>query len=421
MYERATLPNGLRILTERVTHVRSASIVCFFGVGSRYETEAQAGASHFIEHMLFKGSERYPTAQLISETIEGVGGVLDAGTDKETTVYSAKVASRHFDLAFGLLADMVRFPRFDPAELEKERRVIIEELGMARDNPQDWVGVLADEVVWPDLPLGREIAGTRESVGALTGEALAAYWATHYVPGNLVISVVGDITHEEVVAAATRLFGDWRAAPIPAWTPSPIPTDTPRVKLETRKTEQTNVCLLTPGLGYGDPDTYTLTLLNAILGDGMSSRLFLEVRERQGLAYDVSSGPTSFHDTGVFVVYAGVDPKRTPAALRAILAVLARLRDEPVAAEELERAKEYTKGRLALGLENTSSVANWLGGQEIALGRVRLLDEVMERVDSVTIADIQRLARALFDERGLRLAVIGPQKSAAELERQLHF
>jgi len=215
MYQRATLPNGVRILTERVTHVRSASVACFFGVGSRYETAALAGASHFIEHMLFKGSARYPTAQMISETIEGVGGMLDAGTDKEITVYSAKVASRHFDLAFGLLADMIRFPRFEAAEMEKERRVIIEELGMARDNPQDWVGVIADEVVWPDQPLGREVAGTRESVGAITREALAAFWAAHYVPSNLVISVVGDITHEQVVEAATRLFGDWAPAPTP--------------------------------------------------------------------------------------------------------------------------------------------------------------------------------------------------------------
>ncbi len=421
MYQRATLPNGVRILTERVTHVRSASVACFFGVGSRYETVALAGASHFIEHMLFKGSARYPTAQLISEAIEGVGGVLDAATDKEVTVYSAKVASRHFDLAFGLLADMIRFPRFEAAEMEKERRVIIEELGMYRDSPQEWVGVLADEVVWPDLPLGREVAGTRESVSAISREALDAYRIAHYVPGNLVISVVGDITHEQVVEAATRLFGDWAPAPTPRWTPNPIPTDTPRVKLETRKTEQTNLCLLTPGLGHGDPDTYTLTLLNAILGDGMSSRLFLEVRERQGLAYDVSSGPTQYHDTGVFVVYAGVEPKRTAAALQAILKELARLRDEPVTAEELARAKEYTKGRMALGLENTSSVASWLGGQEISLGKVRLLDEVMASVDAVTIADIQRLARALFDEQRLRLAVIGPQKSAAELDRALHF
>jgi len=199
MYQRVTLPNGLRILTSAMTSVRSVSIVFYFGVGARYETAEVSGVSHFIEHMLFKGSAQYPTAQVISETIEGVGGVLDAATDKELTVYSAKVASRHFDLAMNLLADMVRHPRLDPAELEKERHVIIEELGMYRDSPQDWVGVLADEVVWPDLPLGREVAGTRETVSAISLEQMDAYRRQHYTPGNLVISVVGDVTHEQVI------------------------------------------------------------------------------------------------------------------------------------------------------------------------------------------------------------------------------
>ncbi len=422
MYQRATLPNGLRILTERMEHLRSVSIACFFGVGSRYETAELAGVSHFIEHMLFKGSRNYPTAQAISETIEGVGGALDASTDKEMTIYSAKVSSRHFDLAFNLLGDMIRHPLLDPAELEKERRVIIEEIGMYRDSPQEWVGVLADEVVWPNnQPLGREIAGTRATVEGISRDAMRAYLDAHYTPGNLVISVVGDITHDQVLAAATRLFGDWPAREAKGWAPCPIPTGVPRVRLETRKTEQTNLVLLTPGLSHSDPDYYALTLLNAILGSGMSSRLFQEVRERQGLAYDVSSGPTHYHDTGIFGVYAGVEPKRTPAALRAILAELARLRNELPAPSELARAREYVKGALALGLESPGSVAGWLGGQEILLGEIRQLDDVMARIDAVTLDDVQRLARMLFVEERLRLAVIGPQKSADELDALLHL
>ncbi|MGH2515513.1 MAG: M16 family metallopeptidase, partial [Ktedonobacterales bacterium] len=303
MHARATLSNGVRILTSTVPSVRSVTIGFFFGVGSRYETSAQAGVSHFIEHMLFKGSARYPTARAISESVEGVGGILDAGTDKELTVYSAKIASEQFELAFEVLADMVRYPLLDPSELEKERRVIIEELSMYRDSPQEWVGVIGDETVWPnDLPLGREVAGTRETVGGITRDEMEAYRTSHYVPGNLVLGVVGDVEHARVVDAAERLLGDWERRPTPLWTPCPRPLDVPRVRVEHRKTEQTNLCLYAGGISHKDPDNYALGLLNAVLGDGMASRLFLEVREQQGLAYDVNSSPVNYHDTGSFVI-----------------------------------------------------------------------------------------------------------------------
>ncbi|WIG58676.1 MAG: M16 family peptidase [Ktedonobacterales bacterium] len=421
MHQSATLPNGIRILTATMPHVRSVSIAFFFCAGSRYECAEQSGVSHLIEHMLFKGSERFPTAQVISEAIEGVGGLLDAGTDKELTVYSVKIASRHFDLAMGLLADMVRWPRFEEAELDKERRVIIEELGMYRDSPQDWVSVLGDETVWPDLPLGREVAGTRETVEGIARETVAGYWRGHYVPGNLVVSIAGDVEHERVVACVAELLGDWEARDVPRWEPCPPPVDAPRVRLEQRKTEQTNLALYTLGIPHRDRDEYTMPLLNAVLGDGMSSRLFLEVRERQGLAYDVGSSPVSYHDTGVMVVSAGVEPRRARAALKAILAQLRRVRDEAVGEEELRRAKEYTKGRMALRLEDTGSVAHWLGGQEALLGDVRELDETLERIDEVTSDDIQRLARTIFRDEWLRLALIGPHKDAAMFERALHL
>jgi predicted Zn-dependent peptidase len=419
MHERATLSNGVRILTARMPYVRSVSIALFFGVGSRYEEASLGGVSHFIEHLLFKGTQRYPTAQAISEAIEGVGGMLDAATDKELTVYSAKIASRHFDLAMDVLADMVRHPRLDPRELEKERRVIIEEINMYRDSPQDWVGVLADEAMWPDGPLGREVAGTRSTVEAVTREQIEAYRTSHYVPGNLIMSVVGDVEHGRVVEAASRLLGNWAPAEAPRWSACPPPAGVPRVRLERRDTEQTNLCLLTPALAHSHPDYHAQTLLNVILGDGMSSRLFLEVREQQGLAYDISTSPMSYHDTGCFVTYAGVEPGRTGPALRAILAELARLRLEPVPPEELQRAKEYTKGRMALRLEDTYSVASWLGGQEALRGKVMDLDEAMARIDAVTSADIRRVAHDLFQEEWLRLALIGPHNDPAEFDRLL--
>lgn len=420
-YRHTTLPNGIRILTAELSHVRSASIAFYFGVGSRYESAEISGMAHFIEHMVFKGTQRFPTAQIISETIEGVGGVLDAATDKEVTVFSAKVASRHFDLAMDLLADMVRAPRFEPEEMEKERRVIIEEIGMYRDSPPDWVGVLADETFWPDMPLGREVAGTRETVLGLSPEAVRAFHQAHYVPGNLVISIVGDLSHERIVEAVAQRLGDWPARPVPLWVPCPPPPGPARVVVDQRKTEQTNIALLSLGISHTDPDYYPLVLLSAILGDGMSSRLFLEVREKQGLAYDISAGAEHYYDTGAFGVYAGVDPKRAEDALRAIITELARVREEPVLDAELTRAREYTKGRMTLRLENTFSVASWLGGQEILLGKVYELDEVLALLDAVTPADIQRVARQLFRGEWLRLAVIGPHKSAAPFERLLRL
>lgn len=419
MHQRATLANGIRILTSTMSHVRSVSVVFFFGVGSRFETEEMSGVSHFIEHMLFKGSAQFPTAQIISESVEGVGGILDAETGKEMTVYSAKIASHHFDLAMNLLVDMARRPLFDPAEIEKERRVIIEELNMYRDSPQDWVSVLGEEAFWPGLPLGREVAGTRETVASLSRETMRAYMATHYTPTNLVIAVVGDARHDDVVACVERLLGDWTAGAAPRWEPCEPPREAPRVRLETRRTAQTNLCLYTLGISRTDPDYYALALLNAIFGDGMSSRLFLNVRERLGLAYDVSSAPAHYHDTGAFVIYAGVEPRRTLAALKAILLEMARMRDDLVREDELARAKEYTKGRLALGLEDTHSVAWWLGGNESMLGEARELDDVLARIDAVTREDIQRVATRLFADEWLRLTLIGPNRGTARLEQAL--
>ena len=326
MYQRHTLRNGLRILTSHMPYVHSVSVLLFFRVGSRYESAEVAGISHLIEHMLFKGSERYPSAQAISETIEGVGGVLDAATDKELTVFSAKTADRHGELALALLADMVQRPILSSVELEKERHVIIEELGMYHDSPQDWVGVLADETVWPGLPLGREVAGTRETVEMISLEAIKEHLSTYYGPNNLIISVAGNIDHEQVIETIEALFGDWNPTQTRGWEACPLPAGVPRVQIEYRKTEQTNLCLLTPGVSHSSADYYPLILLNAILGDGMSSRLFIEIRERQGLAYDVSTSPVSYYDTGTFDIYAGVEPRRTEAALEAVLGELARVR-----------------------------------------------------------------------------------------------
>ncbi len=420
-YVRSVLDNGIRVLTANVAHVRSVTICFYFGVGSRYEPVELSGASHLIEHMLFKGSRRYPTAREISEAIEGVGGTLDAETGKELTVYSTKTASQHFTLSLGLLADMVRYPLFEPSELDKERRVIVEELNMYRDSPQEWVGVIGEETVWPDLPLGREVAGTRESVESITLGALQTYRTSHYVPGKLVVSVVGNVEHESVLENVRSLLGDWEPRDVPTFLPCLPPRETQRVRLEQRPTEQTNFCLYTLGLRTDHPDYHALILLNTILGGGMSSRLFQSVREEQGLAYDIGSSPISYQDTGAFLISAGVEPKRTSAALAAVLHEMAHMRAESVRDDELERAKEYTRGRIALSLEDTHSVASWLGGQEALLGHVREIDDTLAKITSVTRGDIQRVAQSLFDDAWLRLAIIGPHRRVEPFEQQLHL
>jgi len=421
MYVRTTLPNGLRLVTAPIAHVRSVSIAFFFGVGSRYEPDEIAGVSHFIEHMVFKGSKRYPSAQLISETIEGVGGMLNASTDRETTIYTARIASRYFEQAMDMLADMVRQPLFTRDEIGRERRVISEEIGMYMDDPGSWVSVLANEQFWQNTPLGREIAGSRETVQKMPEFAIREYHARHYLPNNLVISVAGDVTPERVEQVATQLLGDWQPQPAPVWTPCPPAADAPRVRLESRDTEQTNFDLLMLGLSYADPDRYALSLLNTILGDSMSSRLFMEVRERQGLAYDVGSAPIQYHDTGAFAITAGVAPEQTEAALSAILREVSRIRDEPVTAEELARAKEYTRGRFTLGQENTGAVSGWYGAQELELNEIHELDEELDYFDAVTREDIQRVAERIFAEEWMRLALIGPHQDAKTFEQLLRL
>jgi predicted Zn-dependent peptidase len=322
MYEKTTLPNRVRVITAEMPHVRSVSTALFFGVGSRYESPQIAGVSHFIEHMLFKGSARYPTAQAISEAIEGLGGVFNGGTGKELTGYTAKVSSDHFVDALDVLIDMVRHPLLDPQELEKERRVIVEELNMYKDSPQEWVQVLIDETIWPNLPLGRDEAGTKETVESITRDQMRAYLAAHYLPNNLVVSIAGKIGHQQVVAEVEKRLSDWQPGEVPHWEPCLPPRQVPRVRLEHKRTEQANVCLATPGVSHGNPARYALALLNGVLADGMSSRLFQEIRERQGLAYDVGSDIESYYETGALVIYAGVDPERADATIRAILAEL---------------------------------------------------------------------------------------------------
>ncbi len=394
-------------------------ISIFVGAGSRYEPAEQAGISHFVEHLLFKGTKQRATTKEISEAIEGIGGVLNGGTDKELSVYWTKVARPHFSIGLDVLADMIRDSKFDPVEVEKERQVVIEEINMSMDSPQQRVHMLIDEVIWPDQALGREVAGNKEIVSTFTTQGLRDYWGCQYIPGNTVVSVAGDISHDEAVAYISNIFDDWAGDTPAAWIPARDDQDEPRVLTEFRETEQAHLCLALRGVSNSDPDRFAFDLLNIVLGEGMSSRLFLELRERRGLAYDVHSYGSHFFDSGSLTIYAGVEPKNIEAAVGVILDELSRFKAEDVPESELVKVKEMGKGRLLLRMEDTRNVSGWIGSQELLTGEIKTVDEVVSIVDAITRDDIRRVAQRLFYSDGLSLAIVGPVSDDGRLKKLL--
>lgn len=420
MYKKSVLPNGLRVLTAEIPHARSVSVSVFVAAGSRYEEQHLAGVAHFVEHMFFKGTQRRPSAQQISEAIEGVGGIINAEVGKEIAVYWAKVARPHLDVGLDVLTDILRHSLFDPAEIEKERRVILEELSMIMDDPREWVDVILDEVMWGDQPLGRDVGGTKETVSRLTRDDLLAYLSARYTPPGTVVSVAGAIEHDALVEEVARRLADWQGPPASPAAPATYDQDAPRLRVQTKDTEQAHLCVGVRGLSYVDPDRYGLDLLNVILGEGMSSRLFLEIREQRGLSYDVHSYVNHYQDTGMMVAYAGVEPSRLELTLEAILEQFNRLKT-PVPAPEITRAKEFWKGRMILRLEDTRGIASWIGAQELLLNQVLTVDEVIAIVDGLSSEDVERAAHRCFADDRLNLAVVGPVEQAESLAARLHF
>jgi predicted Zn-dependent peptidase len=378
-----------------------------FGGGSRLEDERQAGVSHFIEHLNFKGTKTRASSKEIADAIEGVGGFINASTDKELTAYWARVPSEHMDLALDVLFDIVSNSKLDPADVERERMVILEELRMYQDQPQEYVQNLFEELIWPEHPLGRDIAGTEESVARLTRDDILEYANAHYRLPNLVIAAAGsldDAAAMGVVRPRLTLPAEMNGAE-PGLPPSVL--EGPRLLLRRRKTEQAHICLGVRAPSYLHPDRYAIDLMNTVLGEGMSSRLFLSIRERLGLAYDVHSFTQKHRDTGYMAVYIGVDPKKAVEAVNAAIAECRKLQEVEVTPEELERAKEFTKGRLRLELETTNGVAFWLCYQELLLKEIRTVEDEVAQIDAVTAADIKRVANDIL-QSPMQMAVIGP-------------
>lgn len=421
MFERTKLPAGPRVITAGLQGARSVSIAAYVLAGSRLETAGEAGAAHFMEHITFKGTAAYPSSRAISEAIEGVGGSFNAATDRESTVYWVRVPRREAERAMEVLGELIVRPILDPREIDHERTVIVEEIRSYLDDPAEFCQILFQQAMFGPGPMGREICGDEPGIRALPAAAIRDFWGVMYRPANVVVAVAGDLSHDEAVALARASFGSGNGV-VPGFTPAPaLPAGNRLVSGARRDASQAQVAIGVPALPRDDPETWTLALLNGILGDGMSSRLFLSVREERALAYDIASGVTDYADAGVLQVSAGVDPAHLREAVRAILDEFARLRDEPVAEAELAKAKAYLAGGLELRLDDTRHLASWIGGQEALHDRVMTIDEAMAAVDAVDGPAIRSLAERLFRDELLRMAVVAPARHLRGLERHLRL
>jgi predicted Zn-dependent peptidase len=408
VYRKTTFDNGLRVLTVAMPHARSVAMGIFTSVGSRYETEPERGISHFIEHMLFKGTARRPQAQQIAEAIEGLGGVMNASTGNEVTTYWAKVAHHHLPVALDVLVDIFRNSLFDPEEVERERQVIIQEISRMMDMPDSWVHVLIQELIWPQHPVGWEIAGTKESVAGITRQNILDYVQSTYTPSNTVFSLAGNLDHETVLQQLRGELETWQDRSARTYLQAVDAPAGPYLEVESRETEQAHLCVGLRGLSLNHPDRFKLRILNTILGEGMSSRLFLEIREKRGLAYSVGSYTSYLRDTGALTLFAGVPPQKAEDVVSAMMEQLNLLCNETIPQSELTKAKEFTKGRILLRMEDSFANAQWFGQQEVLDQEVLDVDQVIEEIDAVQASDVQRLARQLFSTERLNLAAIGP-------------
>lgn len=407
MIVKETLGNGLTLVTEAMPHVRSVAIGVWLKRGSRHETEIQSGISHFIEHMVFKGTKTR-SAERIAAEVDSIGGHMDAFTAKEYASFHLKVLDRHLPLAVDILSDIVLNPLFDAVEMAKEKKVIFEEINMVEDTPDDLVMENFTQAFWPDHPLGRPILGTKRSVGTFTRADLAKFFHKVYHPGNIVIAAAGHLDHRRTLEVIRDRFG--ALARGTATRNGPPPKPAARVVSRSKKElEQVHLCLGRPAYAQGHPRRYAAYILNTILGGSMSSRLFQNVREKRGLVYSISSGVTAYSDAGCLSIYAGTSIDSMDEVIRLTVDELRRFRMEPVPEDELQRAKDHLKGSLMLSLEHTGSRMNHLARQEIYFGRLFSLDEVMAGIDAVDAAEVLRVANEVFDGP-LSMSLIGNLK-----------
>lgn len=421
MKQEVVLDGGLRVVIEPLPHTHSVSICAIVAVGSGHETAPQSGMAHFIEHMMFKGTSRRPSSKLLVDTIEGVGGMLDAYTTIESTVYSVKVADIHQARAIDVLADMIVNPLFRDADVEKERRVIIEEISQTLDTPTEHVHLLFDQQLWGEQPLGRDIAGSETTVGQFSRDALHTFWRTTYVRRNLIISVAGNVDVTTTIAMIEHAFAPMphgeahQAVAMMPCCPGPL------VRVHHADSEQVHFCLGMPGLAINDPDRRAMLVFDAIVGGNSTSRLFQEIREERALAYMIGSYSREYAQVGKWVVTASIDPQSTDEAIAAVMQVLRAVRNEGITPAELAQIKEQVKGGILLSLEDSMSVAARNGSHLLRYGRIVPVDDVVREVELLTLDDVMRVATRVLSTPGLHLTMIGPVVNPEVVRNELWF
>jgi predicted Zn-dependent peptidase len=413
MYKKVTLNNGLRIATKHIPHLNSVALGVWIAVGSRFENKRISGISHFLEHMVFKGT-RSRSGDVIKRSIEGLGGTLNGFTGEECTCYWVKVLGKHQTAALEVLADMVLDPKLDASDIEKERIVILEEIKMYKDLPNHYVHELLEEILWPGQPLSMPITGDPKSVSSMGRNDLATFRKRCYRPHNVIVTAVGNVDEAEIIASVSDIFGAASRGKSLRYKSVDLANIAHQVKFHFKETEQTHLVMGMYGLPKFDPQRYSAGLVNIILGANMSSRLFTEVREKRGLAYEIVSHVKEYHDTGLFTISAGVDNKRVQTAVEVILREVGKLKESRVKRAELIRAKEFFRGQFMMMLEETLHHMVWLGDK--VLGRDELPDpeEILRKVEAVTADDIRNLARRLFKKNRLKIAFIGPLDDAKQ-------
>ena len=409
MYRKTTLANGLRIVSESIPYMSSVSLGIFAGTGSRHETPAEQGVSHFIEHLMFKGTHRR-SAKDIAEMVDDVGGQLNAATDRENTCYYIKVLPEHLSLGMDILSDMLLNSNFADVDVEKERQVVLEEISLYEDSPDELIHDLHMNSLWPGHALGRNILGTRETIAAMDRQAILDYRIRHYVPDNLVIAAAGNLTHEQLVELSQLYWADVSGKS--QMLVDPTPTFVAARLLQEKDIEQLHVCLGTPGVAHDSSQYYASHVLNTILGGGVSSRLFQSIREDRGLAYSVCSYPSSFRDTGLMTIYAGVSPENSREVIEITNAILADIRVNGVRPDEIKRAKEQLKAGLMFSMESSASRMSRVGRAEISSREYLSPEKLAAKVDAVSLEQLFELAQPLYQPENTCMTALGPVEAA---------
>jgi predicted Zn-dependent peptidase len=418
MYSKTKLDNGIRIVSHSMPDRQSLSLGIWINVGARHEQDKFKGISHFLEHIVFKGTKKY-SCRKIKESIEGIGGSLNGFTTEELTCYLVKIPWKYLKTALDVLSDMVLNPALADRQIEKEKQVIVEEIKMHKDLPQSYIYDLLDELLWPNQPLGKPTIGTVESINRITKKELRSFKQEFYSPQNFVVSAAGLIEHEKVIHSVDKIFSHQKRKNINKFLKVREEQVSPQLKIFYKETEQTHLALGFHGLSRQHPLKHASGILHIVLGANMSSRLFSELREKRGLAYEIGTVVKRFQDTGAFAVHAGIDNQKVPETVSLILKELKKCKESLITIDEFRRAKEFYVGQLSLALEDTLDHMLWIGEYTATLDKTYSLEDIIKEVNKVSREDVKEVARLLFKENKLNLALIGPLKNSNQIYKQL--